>query len=44
MNLNRKAYAVRTSVISSQAIDRSTQARRPGFYPLAIGYRLLAIA
>jgi hypothetical protein len=38
MNLNHRAYRVRTSVISSQAIDGSIQTRRPGFYPLAIGY------
>ena len=38
MNLNRKAYGARTSVISSQAIDSSTRARGPGFCPLAIGY------
>jgi len=27
MNLNRKAHGARTSVISSQVIDNSTQAR-----------------
>jgi len=38
MNLNHSAYGVAMSVITSQAIDSTTQARNPGFYPLAIGY------
>lgn len=38
MNLNRKAYGERTSVISSLAIDSSTLARRTDSYPLATGY------
>ena len=40
MNLNRKAPGARTSVISSQVIDNSAQART--LLTLAIGYRLLA--
>jgi hypothetical protein len=44
MNLNRKAYRVRPSLISSQTVDGFTQARRTDSYPLATGYLLLAIA
>jgi hypothetical protein len=38
MNLNRKAYRVRPSLISSQTVDGLTQARRTDSYPLATGY------
>jgi hypothetical protein len=42
MNLNRKAHGARTSIISSQVIDSSTQARilrNPTRWLSAIGRR-----